>query len=101
MTVVVQNLYFIKAGQEDEGRRTRRSASTVRAEAGRPAGRILVPVSPSDSAPTFVWECEYPSLEDREEDAAWADGSPEFSAVREHMGTLLERFERVVFEVDG
>lgn len=101
MNVVVQNRYFIRAGQEDEGLRTRRAASKVRADAGRPSGRILVPVNPADGAPTFVWECEYPSLEAREEDAAWADGSPEFRAVREHMGTLLERFERVVFEVDG
>lgn len=101
MTVVVQNRYFIRAGQEDEGLRTRRAASAVRTDAGRPPGRVLIPVNPPDGAPDFIWECEYPTLEAREEDAAWADSSAEFTAVREHMGTLLERFERVVFEVDG
>lgn len=101
MTVVVQNRYFIKSGQEAEGLRTRRAASAVRTSAGRPAGRILVSVDSSDGAPNFIWECDYPSLEAREEDATWAEGSPEFTALREHMGTLLERFERAVFELDG
>jgi hypothetical protein len=98
--IVVQNRYFIRAGVEAEGLATRRSASAVRAVAGQPAGRVLLPAEPTEDGLTFIWECEYPDLEARNADAAWADGSAEFGAVRAHMGTLLDRFERIVFVVD-
>lgn len=100
MPVVVENRYYIRIGLEDEGLATRRAASRVRAAAGQPAGRILLPVDDDESGLTFTWQCEYPDLAARQDDAAWADASPEFSAVRDHMGTLLERFERTVYVVD-
>jgi hypothetical protein len=100
MTVVVQNWYFIHKGRETEALDVRRAASRVRRAAGQPTGRILVPAREADGMPTFIWECDYPDLAEREADAAWADASPEFSAVRERMGRLLARFERILFEVD-
>jgi hypothetical protein len=101
MTVVVQNWYFIRPGQEDEALEVRRAASQVRAEAGQPVGRILLQTQPGAGIPHFIWECDYPDQPAREADAAWADASPAFSAVRERMGRLLERFERVTLVVDG
>lgn len=101
MTVIVQNWYFIRAGVEDEAFGVRLDASRVRCAADRPVGRILSPVAPSEGTPTFIWECDYPDMSAREADAAWADASPEFSAVRERMGKLLGRFERITFVVDA
>jgi hypothetical protein len=100
VTVVVQNRYFITAGLEADGLATRRRASQLRVDENRPVGRIIAPVGPQDGvAPTFIWECEYADLEARQEDLDWASGSDAFTAVREHMGTLLERFERLTFRV--
>ena len=97
---VVQNRYFIKAGQEEEGLATRRRASQVRAAENRPTGRIMTATGPQDGdAPTFVWECEYADLDERQADLDWAAGSEAFTAVRQHMGTLLDKFERLTFEV--
>jgi hypothetical protein len=101
MTVVVQNWYFIRAGREDEALRVRRDASGVRRGAGQPVGRILLPSAPGEGIPTFIWECEYSDMAARTADAAWADASPAFGAVRERMGALLERFERIAFVVDA
>jgi len=100
MPVIVENRYYIRAGQEAAGLATRRAASRARAAAGRPVGRILLPVDADESGLTFTWQCEYPDLAARQDDATWADASPEFSAIRANMGTLLARFERIVFVVD-
>jgi hypothetical protein len=100
MTVVVQNRYFIREGSEAQALEARRDASRVRQAAGQPVGRILVPTAPGIGVPDFIWECDYSDLAARDADAAWADDSPEFTAVRDRMRQLLERFERVVFVVD-
>lgn len=100
MTFVVQNRYFIKPGMEDEGMETRRDASRVRANEGRPVGRIMVSEGPQEGdVPAFVWECEYHDLETRQTDLDWAAASKDFTAVRQKMGTLLDRFERLTFRV--
>jgi hypothetical protein len=101
MAIVVQNWYFIRAGLEDEALGVRRDASRVRLEAGQPAGRILVPAASGPDDLTFIWECDYPNEAARTADAAWADASPEFTAVRERMCKLLERFKRITFGVDA
>jgi sugar/nucleoside kinase (ribokinase family) len=101
MTIVVQNRYYIRPGPESEGLATRRQASSVRAHEGRPTGRILVSTGPQEGdPPTFIWECEYPGLDARQSDLDWAAASEAFTAVRRLMGTLLEHFERLTFEVD-
>jgi len=100
MPLVVQNWYFIRPGSEEEALTVRRNASQVRREADRPVGRILLPAAFAAGIPTFIWECDYSDRAAREMDAAWADASPEFSAVRERMGRLLERFERITFTID-
>lgn len=101
MAIVVQNWYFIRAGEEAQGLEVRRAASRVRRDAARPVGRILAPAAGAPDGLTFIWECDYPDQRARLADAAWADASPEFGTVRARMGMLLERFERITFEVDG
>lgn len=97
--IVVQNFYFPKAGKEKEVLETRQRASKVREQMGLPAGRILLRVSESTSQPYIVWECEYPSLKAREDDVNALDGSDDFKKVQEHMGTLLDKFDRALWQV--
>lgn len=99
MPIVVQNWYFITPGREAEALEIRRAASRVRLEAGRPVGRILVPAEPGPGIPNFIWECDYADDVHRGADAAWADNSPEFTAVRARMALCLDRFERIVFTI--
>lgn len=97
--IVVQNFYFPKPGKENEVLAQRKLASSVRAKLGLPAGRILLRTSESTSQAYIIWECEYSSLKSREEDVAKLDLSAEFKQVQEHMGTLLEKFDRSVWQV--
>ena len=100
MPVVVHNRYFITPGLEAEGLATRQRASQVRSAENRPAGRILLPTGQQEGdTPTFIWECEYPDLATRQADLEWAAASADFAAVRAHMATLLEHFERLTFRV--
>lgn len=97
--IIVQNLYFPKAGKEDEVLKTRQQASQVRAQLGLPVGRILLRTSESGSQPHIIWECEYPSLQAREDDVAKLDHSEEFTKVQQHMSELLEKFDRSVWRI--
>jgi hypothetical protein len=101
MGIVVHNRYFALAGNESVALAVRRQASSVRRTAGRPTGKILIPSRGEDNELTFIWECDYESLEARDTDAAWAAASIEFEAVRQRMTPLLARFERVLFHVDA
>ncbi|HEY5824056.1 MAG TPA: hypothetical protein VIT44_06820 [Cyclobacteriaceae bacterium] len=47
-----------------------------------------------------MWECEYASLQEREKDVALIDQSEEFKKVQEHMGTLIDKFERSIWEIN-
>lgn len=96
--IVVQNLYFPKPGKEEEVFQWRLHASEVRAKLGLPAGRVFRKIS-GDVTYYIVWECEYPSLAAREADVKALDQSTEFTKVQEHMGTLIQKFERNVWEV--
>lgn len=97
--IVVQNAYYPKAGKEKEVYEWRIHASEVRARLGLPKGRVLRRVS-QNYGPYVIWECDYTSLEQREKDVEKIDQSDEFKKVQEHMGTLLEKFERTVWEVN-
>lgn len=94
--IVVQNFYFPKPGKEAEVLEYRKKASQVRAQLGLAVGRILQRTSESTTQPYLIWECEYPSMKAREEDVARLDQSDDFKKVSDHMGTLLEKFDRSV-----
>ncbi len=97
--ILIQNRYFPKAGKEEAVRQWRLHASDVRARLGLRRGRVLKRLQ-GDDAPHVLWECEYASLADREEDRSLLDQSDEFKDVQAHMRTLLVRFERSVWEID-
>ena len=96
--IVVHNQYFPKPGKEEAVYQWRLHASEVRVKLGLPKGRVLKKVT-GNGGPSVIWECEYPSLESRENDVAVLDRSEEFKKVQEHMSTLIDKFERFVFEV--
>jgi hypothetical protein len=102
--IVVQNAYFPKAGKEKEVYEWRLHASDVRDRLGLPKGRVLrrtsVPITIGSNGSYVIWECEYRSMEERQKDVEKLDQSEEFKKVQEHMSTLLDKFERTVWEVN-
>lgn len=103
--IVVQNYYYAKPGQADAVYRWRLHASDVREKLGFPRGRVLLRKATApgstEELPDVIWECEYPSLEARDQDSKAVGATPEFQAVQDHMATLIRRFERGVYEVEG
>lgn len=97
--IVVQNAYFPKAGKEKEVYEWRLHASEVREKLGLPKGRVLRRIS-EGSGSYIIWQCDYSSIEERKKDVELLDRSEEFKKVQEHMSTLLDKFERSVWEVN-
>ncbi len=99
--IVVQNYYYAKPGKADEVFQWRLHASDVREKLGLPRGRVLRHVGePERDKPDVVWECEYPDEAAREEDVRILSSKREFDDVMKHMGTLIQRFERAIYEVE-
>ena len=98
--ILVQNHYYPKPGKEDEVYKWRLHASAVRDSLGLPKGRVLKKLT-GNGGPYVIWECEYASLDAREKDVTRIDQLSEFKKVQEHMGTLIEKFERYVWEIDN
>lgn len=98
--ILVQNHYYPKQGKDKEVYEWRLHASDVRVKLGLPKGRVLRKTD-GVNGPYVIWECEYASLEERKKDVALIDQSEEFKKVQEHMGTLLDKFERSIWEIDN
>lgn len=98
--IVVQNYYFAKAGKMEEVYRWRLHASDVREKLGLRRGRVLRRFGDSSQQPDVIWECDYPDLKSREDELKALENNPEFDAVMEHMDTLIDRFDRSIWEVE-
>lgn len=94
--IVVQNQYWAKPGKAEEVYRWRLHASDVRVKLGLLRGRVLRRESESKTQPDVIWECEYPSRAARTREVELLDKSEEFKEVQRHMGTLTDKFDRVV-----
>ena len=70
----------------------------MRAKLGLPTGRVLKKIT-GDALFYVIWECEYQSLTAREADVKALDQSEEFKKVQEHMSSLIQKFERSIWEV--
>jgi hypothetical protein len=99
VTVIVQNRYFVHPGHHDEAIEIHRRVNTVRRDAGRPRGRILLPVEIGPEVPNLIWECEYADLDALNDDITWADSTPESTEVHGQLADITDRFERLVFRV--
>ena len=98
--IVVQNSYFAKAGKAKEVYRWRLHAIDVREKLGLRRGRVLRRFGDSAHQPDVIWECDYPDMKSREAELKALEDNPEFDAVMEHMNTLLDRFDRAIWEVE-
>lgn len=97
--IVVINQYWAKEGKIQEVYAHRLYASEVRKKLGLPVGQVLLRVSEDNNSPHVIWQCEYPSEAARKEDIQQLDASGEFEPVMEKMGTLIDKFQRVIYEV--
>ena len=100
--IVVHNLYYAKPGQAEAVYQWRLHASNVRAQLGFPRGRVLRRVDDATEPkpwpqPDVIWECDYASLAEREQDARAVESTPAFQAVMRHMRTLIDHFERRIW----
>ena len=86
--------YFAKPGMAAEVRRTRARACDAREAIGLQRGTVLHKVDPNDDGPDVTWQCEFSTKEERDRDLATRADSPEFEAVRKHMRTCYDRFDR-------
>jgi hypothetical protein len=98
--VVVQNFYYPEPGKEAEVYKLRLQASEVRAKLGLPKGRVLKKVD-GLGGPYIIWECDYPTPAAREKDVQELSKSEEFQKVQDQMSTLLQKFERFIWEADN
>ncbi len=96
--IVVHNYYYAKPGQQDAVYQWRLHASDVRARLGFPPGRVLRRLGDSDTQPDVIWECTYPDLAARQRDVRAVEATAEFQAVMQHMRTLINRFERQLWQ---
>lgn len=98
--IVVQNYYFAKAGKTEEVYRWRLHASDMREKLGLRRGRVLHRFGDSSHQPDVIWECDYPDMKSREDELKALENNPEFDAVMEYMDTLIDRFDRAIWEVE-
>jgi hypothetical protein len=91
MVIEITN-YYALPGRAEAVLAQRRRASEVRVRLGLPAGRIFTKLE--GAGPDVRWECAFDTRAAYEDDLARRGSSNEFSAARQTMHTLLERFER-------
>ena len=94
--------YYAKPDMAEEVRRTRARACDVREAIGLQRGTVLHTVDPQEDGPDVTWQCSFATVEERDRDLQARADSPEFEAVRKHMRTCYDRFDRHFEEiVDG
>lgn len=98
MTIVEATNYFAKQAQAPAVLEQRRQASGIRRQLGLEPGEIFV--LSEGNGPDVRWECRFPSRAAYDADMAARAGSEAFAQARRLMHTLVERFERHIYEVD-
>jgi hypothetical protein len=102
--ILVHQRYFAKPGLQNRVIDTRVEASRRLAALGVPAGQIWVPVREeanlgADVLPDVIWECTYPSRQERERIRVLQEGAPTFHSIRTHQGTQLARWVREHYQL--
>lgn len=97
--IVEATNYFAREGLAAAVLEQRHKATEIRRELGLDPGRILIRLE--GNGPDVRWECSFASRDAYEADMAARGGSQAFADARKAMHTLLERFERHVFETEG
>jgi len=97
--IVARHLYHPLPGKAADVLKQRQLACDVREKLGLLRGRVLARVRGDAERAAVVWEWEYPDAAAYDQDMDTQSASDEFMAVRRHMRTLIERMDRVLFEV--
>lgn len=84
--------YYPLEGKLDPVLEQRRKATAIRVALGLKPGRIFVRLG--EKGPQVKWECLFDDDAHYEADMAARVASQDFTAAREQMHTLIERFER-------
>ena len=91
MLIEITN-YYAQAGRADAVLEQRRRATALRVRLGLPAGRTFRKLE--GDGPDVRWECVFATRADYESDMAARTAAPDFTAAREAMRALVDRFER-------
>lgn len=97
MTITETTQYWAKPGNEEAVLATRIEASRIRLSLGLPAGAIRRKQG-DGSGPTVSWTQTFASAEAHAADLNARAGSPDFTAIRQKMTSLIDRFERIIEE---
>jgi dienelactone hydrolase len=97
--IVERTHYFARPGKAREVLEVRRHASRVRVAMGLAAGTIHI--GEGGDGPDVVWQCAFADEAVHRADLAARDASPDFAAVRDRMGGLIDRFERLFERPDS
>lgn len=97
--IVEATNYFAKDGQAEAVLEQRLKATAIRRSLGLDPGRILI--RREGNGPDVRWECSFASREAYEADMAARGSSQAFADARKAMHTLIERFERHIYEEEG
>lgn len=96
--IVEATNYFAKEGLMEEVLAQRHRATEIRRSLGLRPGNILI--RREGNGPDVRWECSFETPGAYEADRAARAASAEFETARKTMHTLLERFERHVYDVE-
>ena len=97
--IVARHLYHPLPGKSADVLRQRQVACDLREKLGLPRGRVLTRVRGDDERAEVLWEWDYLDAAAYDRDMSTQNASEEFMAVRRQMRTLIQRMDRVLFEI--
>jgi hypothetical protein len=92
--ILVQQRYFARPGLRANVIETRLEASQRLLDLGVPAGELWVPARDDPGLPDVIWNCVYPSMDERERIRALQESDPTFHGIRTRQGTQVQQFMR-------
>lgn len=97
--ILVHQRYFARSGLRNAVIDTRLEASHRLAELGVPVGQLWVPAhgearGHAGELPDIIWECTYPTYEEREAIRVRQESDAVFKAIRTRQGTQLSHWAR-------
>jgi hypothetical protein len=92
-TIIEQDEYFALPGKAEEVYQWRIHACDVLEKLGLPRGHVLRRLGNSDTLPDVMWQIDFPDEATRQRNLKIRLESSEFTAVRDHMKTLIRHAE--------
>jgi hypothetical protein len=92
-TIIEQDAYYALPGKAEEVYQWRIHACDVLEKLGLPRGHVLRRLGNSDTLADVMWQIEFPDETARQRNLKIRLESSEFTAVRDHMKTLIRHAE--------